>query len=81
MAQQRIPLAQEDVRALMLFIDTRARLQAQLDVTTQLEAQYLARLREQYGLGEGWECFDILDGFVRTIAPEGGTHADNHIGR
>lgn len=78
MTQQRIPLAQEDVRALMLFIDTRARLQAQLDITAQLEAQYLARLREQYGLGEGWECFDILDGFVRANAPTGGTHGDQN---
>lgn len=70
-----VPLERGEIETLITFsTDYRAgMLQAQ--TAARNEAQYLALLRQKYGLDERWVCHDPLDGFVVDGEV---THAENN---
>ena len=62
---QSVALDADDIRTLTTIINKSRDAQTRMAVAAELAAELLAQLRVKYGLGDEWQCHDILIGFVR----------------
>lgn len=74
-----VTLSTEQIRTAMIWSDEMAVARARLEAAATMQQQYLDLLRQQYGLGPEWMCYDLLEGFTRPSTGEA-AEGENHSG-
>lgn len=63
-----VKLTTDEIRTTLMVVNQFRTAQARLLMAQELEAEYMAQLREKYGLDESWICLDVFLGFEKLEA-------------
>jgi hypothetical protein len=63
-----IKLTTDEINTTLMIVNQFRTAQARLLMAQELEAEYMAQLREKYGLDESWICLNVFQGFEKLEA-------------